>query len=252
MNPKIKEIINFIETTVKDSGFNRLIIGLSGGIDSAVVASLSVKAIGKENVIGVMMPYITSNPDSLAHAKLLATGLNIQYFINPITDMVDSYFDKFEPNATPLRKGNYMARTRMCILYDLSAKHNALVVGTSNFSEIYVGYCTQYGDSACAFEPIAHLLKTQVYEIASDLNIPPEIINKKPSADLWNGQTDEQELGITYKTLDKILRLMFFENKNKDEIMEQGIPENEYNLVMKKVKGSEFKRRMPLIMSYEL
>ena len=245
MNHKIAEMISFIKTTTKSCGFDKLIIGLSGGIDSAVVAALSVKALGEDNVFGVMMPYKSSNPDSLAYAKLLAEGLKIRYFVYPITDMVDAYFDKFEPNPTPLRKGNFMARTRMCVLYDLSAKYNALVVGTSNFSEIYVGYCTQYGDSACAFEPIAHLLKTQVYEVAAELDIPHEIMNKKPTADLWDGQTDEKELGITYKTLDKILNLMFFENKTKEEILNQGISENEYELVVKKVKGSEFKRRMP-------
>ena len=246
MDQRISKITEFIKTTTYSAGFKKLILGLSGGIDSSVVASLATKAIGTENVIGVMMPYKSSNPDSLEHAKMLADSLNLKYYIYPITKIVDAYFDMYQPDASSLRRGNFMARIRMCTLFDLSAKFEALVVGTSNFSELYIGYCTQFGDSACAFEPIAHLLKTQVYELASELNIPTQIINKKPTADLWNGQTDEQELGITYKTLDKILFQHFFENKNKDEILRQGISEEEYELVIRKVKASEFKRRMPL------
>ena len=271
---EIVNITSFIYDTVKSAGYERVILGLSGGLDSAVVAGLCTLALSKVNVIAVMMPYKNSHPDSLAHAKLLVDFLGIESFIVPVTEMVDTYFDWFESEADMLRRGNRIARERMCILYDLSSKYKALVVGTSNKSEIYSGYCTQFGDSASAFEPIAHLYKTEVYEIASTIKIPEVIIDKKPTADLWEGQTDENELGITYNELDKILYLLLDEEKDvvdisdgrrgvgslrpapnsvvdisdgqKEYILSQGISEFSYDLVIKKINNSSFKRRMPL------
>jgi NAD+ synthase len=248
MQNEIKKILGFIQSTVSATGLKKVILGLSGGLDSAVVATLCQHALGSENVIGVMMPYKDSNPDSLAHAIILAEKLSITHEIKPITDMVDTYFDANDRDATHLRRGNLMARMRMSILFDLSAKYQALVVGTSNISEIYTGYCTIYGDSACAFEPIGHLYKTEVFQMADTLNVPDVIKNKRPSADLWGGQTDEDELGITYARLDHILRLMFVEKKDKTQIISSGVTESEYDLVSRKITGSKFKRQMPTMM----
>ncbi|MBL7149296.1 MAG: NAD(+) synthase, partial [Candidatus Cloacimonetes bacterium] len=163
---EIKKITEFIKLQLIKAGFTKLIVGLSGGIDSSVTAALCVKAVGKENVFGVMLPYRKSHPNSLAHAKQVAKQLGIKYEIVDISSMVDAYFDKYVADADILRKGNRIARERMCVLYDLSAKYKALVAGTGNKSELMVGYCTQYGDNACAFEPIGHLYKTEVLKLA--------------------------------------------------------------------------------------
>jgi len=248
MQNKINQIVDFIRSTVSATGLKKVILGISGGLDSAVVAALCQRALGSENVMGVMMPYKNSCPDSLAHAIVLTDELEIAYKIKPITEIVDAYFDIFEKDATPLRRGNFMARVRMTILYDLSAKNQALVVGTSNISEIYTGYCTIYGDAACAFEPIGHLYKTEVFKMAIALGIPNVIINKKPSADLWVGQSDEDDLGITYNRLDYILKLMFEEKKNKTELLSMVISESEYDLIIRKIETSRFKRQMPTMM----
>jgi NAD+ synthase len=248
MQNKIQQILDFIGSTVSETGLKKVILGISGGLDSAVVATLCQRSLGSENVIGVMMPYRTSSPDSLAHAMILANELAIEYKIVPITDMVDAYFETNYQDASPLRRGNYMARMRMSVLYDMSAKNHALVVGTSNISEIYTGYCTIYGDAACAFEPIGHLYKTEVFELANLLNVPDVIIKKRPSADLWIGQSDEDDLGITYTRLDQILQLMFVEKLNKKEQFSLGITESEYEIVTRKINSSKFKRQMPTMM----
>ena len=243
---ELNKIYSFVQSAVKNAGYQKVILGLSGGIDSSLAAALCGNALGNQNVIGIMMPYKNSNPLSLQHAKLIANTFKITYEIITITNMVDAYFDEFEPEANMLRRGNRMARERMCILYDLSAKYKALVVGTSNKSEIYAGYCTQYGDSACAFEPFAHLYKSEVREIAVMLNIPAEIINKPPTADLWEGQTDEKEMGISYPLLDEILFYLIDEKMEKTEIMKKGFSEEMVDLVLKKIEKSEFKRKLPL------
>ena len=154
LNEQVVLIMEFIKRQLVSAGFSKLIIGLSGGIDSSVTAALCVKAVGSDNVFGVMLPYHKSHPDSLNDALEVAEVLGIKHEVIDISPMVDSYFDKYAPNANILRKGNRIARERMCVLYDLSAKYDALVAGTGNLSELMVGYCTQYGDSACAFEPI--------------------------------------------------------------------------------------------------
>jgi len=245
---EIDKITDFIRTEMRKAGFSKLVVGLSGGIDSAVTATMSVKAIGKENVFGVMMPYRKSHPDSLKHAIELAEFLQINYRVIDISPMVDIYFETYEKDAESLRRGNRMARERMCVLYDLSAKHKALVAGTGNKSELLIGYCTQYGDSACAFEPIGHLFKTEVKRIAEILGIPDAIIDKNPTADLWEGQTDEEEMGITYRKLDEILYHLFDLNMTKEEVFTLGFSEEEINNVMAMNKNSEFKRKMPAIL----
>ena len=239
-------IVSFIKKYVHNAGLKKGIIGLSGGLDSSVSAYLTVEALGKENVIVAIMPYKTLFSTNVEDAKLIAHNLGIKYYIREITQMVDSYFDEYEKNANKVRRGNRMARERMCILYDLSAKENALVIGTGNKTELYLGYVTQFGDSACAIEPLGHLYKTEVLQLAKLLKIPSQIINKTPSADLWQGQTDENELGIKYKIADEILYYILDENLSNEEIIKKGFSIDKINHIKNLMKKSEFKRRMPL------
>lgn len=243
---EIEKITEFIKQQLNKAGFTKLIVGLSGGIDSSVTAALCVKAIGKENVFGVMLPYRKSHPDSLEHAKQVAERLEIKYEVVDISQMVDVYFKKYAADADILRKGNRIARERMCVLYDLSAKYKALVAGTGNKSELMVGYCTQYGDSACAFEPIGHLYKTEVLKLAKILNLPDSVINKKPTADLWEDQTDEDEMGITYKELDEILYQMLDQEMEYEDLI-ASFSKDIIDKVKRMIQVSEFKRNTPPI-----
>ena len=240
------ELIEFLRENFKKAGFSKAVLGLSGGIDSALVAYLLRDALGKENVLAIMMPYKSSNPDSLNHAKLVIEDLGINSKTIEITDMIDAYF-KNEEEATSLRMGNKMARERMSILFDYSSKENALVVGTSNKTEIYLGYSTQFGDSACALNPIGDLYKTNIWDLSRYLKIPNELIEKKPSADLWEGQTDEQEMGLTYKEADQVLYRMLEENKKVEEVLAEGFNKDLVDNIVRRMNRSEYKRRMPLI-----
>lgn len=240
------ELVEFLRESFKKAGFSKAVLGLSGGIDSALVAYLLRDALGKENVLAIMMPYKSSNPDSLNHAKLVVEDLGINSKTIEITDMIDAYF-KNEEEATSLRMGNKMARERMSILFDYSSKENALVVGTSNKTEIYLGYSTQFGDSACALNPIGDLYKTNIWDLSRYLKIPNELIEKKPSADLWEGQTDEQEMGLTYKEADQILYRMLEENKKVEEVLTEGFNKDLVDNIVRRMNRSEYKRRMPLI-----
>lgn len=240
------ELVEFLRESFKKAGFSKAVLGLSGGIDSALVAYLLRDALGKENVLAIMMPYKSSNPDSLNHAKLVVEDLGINSKTIEITDMIDAYF-KNEKEATSLRMGNKMARERMSILFDYSSKENALVVGTSNKTEIYLGYSTQFGDSACALNPIGDLYKTNIWDLSRYLKIPDELIEKKPSADLWEGQTDEQEMGLTYKEADQVLYRMLEENKKVEEVLAEGFNKDLVDNIVRRMNRSEYKRRMPLI-----
>ena len=240
------ELVEFLRENFKKAGFSKAVLGLSGGIDSALVAYLLRDALGKENVLAIMMPYKSSNPDSLNHAKLVIEDLKINSKTIEITDMIDAYF-KNEKEASSLRMGNKMARERMSILFDYSSKENALVVGTSNKTEIYLGYSTQFGDSACALNLIGDLYKTNIWDLSRYLKIPNELIEKKPSADLWEGQTDEQEMGLTYKEADQVLYRMLEENKTVEEILAEGFNKDLVDNIVRRMNRSEYKRRMPLI-----
>ena len=240
------ELVEFLRENFKKAGFSKAVLGLSGGIDSALVAYLLRDALGKENVLAIMMPYKSSNPDSLNHAKLVIEDLKINSKTIEITDMIDAYF-KNEKEASSLRMGNKMARERMSILFDYSSKENALVVGTSNKTEIYLGYSTQFGDSACALNPIGDLYKTNIWDLSRYLKIPNELIEKKPSADLWEGQTDEQEMGLTYKEADQVLYRMLEENKTVEEVLAEGFNKDLVDNIVRRINRSEYKRRMPLI-----
>ena len=238
------KIISFIKDYIYKNGFKNGIIGVSGGIDSALVLALTVEALGKENVFALLMPYKLSSEDSLKDGKIICEKLGIKYEIIDISPSVDAYFKKY-PTDNPLQIGNKCARERMSVLYDFSERKNALVVGTSNKSEILIGYATQYGDAAAAFLPIGDLYKTQVFEFSKILEIPISIINKKPSADLWEKQTDEDEIGLIYKDLDKILYNMVDLNKDDSSLIELGFAKDKINRVRALMRSSEFKRIMP-------
>lgn len=239
-------LVGFVREEVYKVGVKKAVLGLSGGIDSALVAFLAAEALGPENVHAVIMPYRTSNPESEAHAKLAADQLGINCSVIEITSMVDAYFDLF-PDADNMRRGNKMARERMTILYDHSAALSALVLGTSNKTELLLGYGTLYGDMASALNPIGDIYKTQVWQLSAEMGVPQAIIDKKPSADLWAGQTDEQELGFTYREVDELLFAMVDLRMSRDELIAKGFAADFIDKIHGKVQNSHFKRRLPII-----
>ena len=239
-------LVGFIRDEVTKVGVTKGILGLSGGIDSALVAYLAAEALGPENVFAVTMPYRTSNPESEAHARLVAGRLGINYQVVEITSMVDSYFELF-PEADNMRRGNKMARERMTILYDHSAAVGALVLGTSNKTELLLGYGTLHGDMASALNPIGDIYKSQVWALSEEMGVPREVIDKKPSADLWAGQTDEQELGFSYREADELLYRMVDKRMTRDELIAAGFAPQFIDKLAGKVQNSHFKRRLPVI-----
>lgn len=239
-------LTGFIHSEITRAGFTRAVIGLSGGIDSALSCALAVQALGCENVLAVKMPYKSSNPDSSDHAQILIDQLDIPYTTIEITDMVDPLFAQ-DPDITKLRKGNIMARERMIVLYDQSEVFKGLVVGTSNKTEILLGYSTQFGDAASAINPIGDLYKTQVRQLSRAMDIPSEILDKAPSADLWEGQTDEDELGFTYEEVDKLLYLLVDQRYSPQECVEEGFSEKFVNTVVRRVQHTQYKRMQPPI-----
>lgn len=241
-----KMLVDFLREEVHKVGFKKVILGLSGGIDSALVAFLAAKAFGPENVYTVMMPYKTSSKESVDHAELVvkATGINTKKV--EITPMVDAYFAMNE-DMSSLRKGNMMARTRMCVLFDNSAKEGAMVLGTSNKTELLLGYSTQFGDSAAAINPIGDLYKAQIWALSEYMGVPKEIINKKPSADLWEGQTDEQELGFSYQTADEVLYYLVDERLTSEEIVALGYDKKIVETIVRRMKMAQYKRKLPVI-----
>lgn len=239
-------LISFIREKVMAAGFSRGILGISGGLDSAVSAALSAKALGSQNVLGVMLPYRAAGRHDIHRATMLARELHIPTKIINITPMIDCYYMLF-PETSPIRKGNKIARERMAVLFDLSAAEQALVLGTSNKSERLLGYGTIYGDMACGFNPLGDLYKSQVQMLAVHLKIPEEILAKKPSAGLWAGQTDEEELGFGYAVADPILALLVDYKKKPDEIETLGYERDVIHKIASLVKASRFKREMPPI-----
>lgn len=241
-----KILTGFIHSEITRVGFSRAVVGLSGGVDSALSCCLAVEALGAENVLAVRMPYKTSSQDSLDHAQLLIDALGIPSKTIEITPMVDPLLDQI-PDDALVRRGNVMARMRMIILYDQSADFNGLVVGTGNKTEILLGYSTQYGDSACAINPIGDLYKAQVRQLAKAMGVPDVIIEKAPSADLWAGQTDEDELGFTYNEADKLLYLLVDQRYRPEECIEAGFSEAFVREVIRRIQRNHFKRVMPPI-----
>ena len=239
-------LTGFLREEIQKVGLNKGVLGLSGGIDSALVAFLAAEALGPENVHAVCMPYKSSNPESEAHARLVSETCGIRFSVVPITPMVDAYFESF-PDADNMRRGNKMARERMTILFDHSAAHSALVLGTSNKTELLLGYGTLFGDMASALNPIGDLYKTQVWQLSEAMGVPREVIEKKPSADLWAGQTDEQELGFTYREVDELLYQMVDQRASRDELLAAGFDAAFVDDIRRKVQNSHFKRRLPVI-----
>jgi NAD+ synthase len=241
-----KILTGFIQTEIHRVGFTKALLGLSGGIDSALVCYLAAEALGPKNVLAVRMPYKTSSQDSLDHAQLVIDKLGINSLTIPITEMVDPLINRF-PEMENRRKGNIMARQRMIILFDQSEAFKGLVLGTGNKTEILLGYSTLYGDSACAINPVGDLYKTQVRHLSKALNIPTPLIDKAPSADLWVGQTDEGELGFTYEEADQLLFLLIDERFTPEECVEAGFSESFVKAVIQRVRKNQFKRVLPPI-----
>lgn len=246
LNWKMAEDIltRFISTEVRRAGFDKIVIGLSGGIDSALAAFLAVKALGEDNVLAYSMPYKTSSPESTEHACEMADFLEIPLQTIDISAPVDRFFDS-RPGIDALRKGNVMARMRMITLFDAAAENNALVLGTGNKTEILLGYSTLFGDSACSLNPVGDLYKTQVWAFSAFLNLPESVIAKAPSADLWIGQTDEDELGVSYELADAILHKMIDLRKSVHEIAVMGFKKSLIELIAERVRKNHFKRVLP-------
>jgi len=241
----VKIITTFIREYVEKAGKKRVIIGLSGGIDSSVVLKLSVDALGKENVFSIFLPDISTPLHEFEHSRLMARITGANYKIMDISEIVHSIVGKNELDKITL--GNIKARLRMIYLYRHANALNALVCGTSNKTELMLGYFTKYGDGGCDFMPIGDLYKTQVYQIARYLEIPEEIIKKPPTAGLWKGQTDEEEIGLPYDKIDKIL--YGIERRRKiDEIARIADVEiKDVERILDMVRKNEHKRKLPVV-----
>ena len=249
-------IAEFIRGQLRQAGFERAVLGLSGGIDSALVAYLVAEAIGAERLLCVLMPYRTSSPASRGDAEEVVRRLGCASELIEITAMVDGYFGAggvpgagghADLEAAPLRRGNFMARMRMAVLYDRSVTWGGLVVGTGNKTEALIGYTTLFGDSACAFNPVGDLYKSQVRQLSAAIGVPASIIGKAPSADLWPGQTDETEAGFSYPSLDRLLFWRIDKRRSVEECVALGYERAMVERVDRMVAGAEFKRQVPPI-----
>ncbi|MEX2153156.1 MAG: NAD+ synthase [Gemmatimonadaceae bacterium] len=238
-------LVHFIKHEMAQRGFSRALIGISGGVDSAVTAFLAARALGPRNVIGVRMPYKSSSKESLDHAQTVIDALGIESCTVDITAAVDGYL-RSDPNAEPGRRGNVMARMRMIVLFDLSAKHQAIPLGTGNKTERLFGYFTWHADDAPPINPLGDLFKTQVWTLARHLSVPEDIVSKPPTADLVLGQTDEGDFGITYAKADEILNWMLAGYK-PSELIERGFNEPDVQLVRKRLESTHWKRRLPTV-----
>jgi NAD+ synthase len=248
INPALarKILTGFIRSETTRAGFDRAVVGLSGGVDSALTCTLAAEALGPENVMAVRLPYRISSPESLEHAELVIEMTSVQEVTVPISDAADVLLDGI-PEDQQVRRGNIMARMRMIVLYDQSADFRGLVIGTGNKTELLLGYTTQFGDAASAINPLGDLYKTQVRQLAVEMGIPEVILEKPPSADLWIGQTDEGELGFTYEEVDRLLYLLVDRRHSQDDCVEVGFDRQFVESVVELVRRNHFKRVMPPI-----
>ena len=236
----------FLAAEVKKAGFENVVLGLSGGLDSTVVAYLCTRAFPADKVHALILPYKTSNQENLRHADMVARTLKIKCRTFDISPMIDSFFSN-DSSADVNRRGNRMARERMCFLYDYSSKHKALVIGTSNKTELLLGYGTIFGDLASAINPIGDLYKTQIRQLAGYLGVPQEIINKPPSADLWTGQTDEAEIGYSYAEIDRLLFFLVDQRYSFEMLRDLKFSARMIEDIQQRLQKSQFKRRPPII-----
>jgi NAD+ synthase len=234
----------FLRDGLAASGFDSLVVGLSGGIDSAVAAGLAVRALGPDRILGVMMPYATSSEASLTDAAAVAAALGMRTEKVEITSMAEAFLADVPADAL-LRRGNVMARCRMVVLYDRSARDGSLVLGTGNRTEGLLGYTTLYGDNACALNPIGQLYKTEIRLLAAHLGLPDPVITKAPSADLWTGQSDEEELGFTYAEADRLLHHMVDREMDDGALAELGFAPGLVTKVRDRMRAMTYKRQLP-------
>ena len=239
-----EQLITFLKNEVSNAGLQRATVGLSGGLDSAIVAILCKEAFGA-NMSCVLMPSHYSSDESIKDAVELCKKFDIDYEVVEIAPMVEA-FEKFM-DGDKLRIGNFSARMRMSVLYDVSARDKSLVVGTSNKSAILLGYGTIFGDVACAINPIGEMYKSDEYEFGKFLGVTDTILNKKPSADLWEGQSDEDELGYTYKQMDEVLKKLVDKGISKEELVSNGVEEELVNMLIHRMKSNAFKGKLPTI-----
>ncbi len=239
-------LVRFLkDEVIRRRNVHKAILGLSGGVDSAVVAYLCARAFGPENVFAFRMPYKISSEESILHANLVVEDLGIQARTFEITGMVDGYIAG-EPDISPSRLGNVCARSRMIVLFDQSAKLGGLPIGTGNKSERLFGYYTWHADDSPPINPLGDLFKSQVWELARELGVPTQIVDKPASADLIKGQTDESDFGITYVRADRILNYMI-QGYSRAKLIAMGFGEEEVNLVWKRIDGTHWKRRLPTV-----
>ena len=245
----IETIENFLKAKLTDSGLSGYVVGLSGGIDSSVSAALATRALGNSKVLGILMPYRLSSESSLNDARALSEKFGIKHRVVEISPMIDAYFESID-ESNRLRAGNKMARERMSILFDIAHQEKRLVLGTGNRTEVCLGYTTWYGDSACSVNPIGELYKTELREVAKIVGVPQSIVDKAPSADLWVGQTDEGEIGVTYEQIDRLLvRIVDDGETSIDALEKEGARAADINRVLSLINGNGFKRRLPEIAS---
>lgn len=238
---------SFIADGNRSAGTDGMVLGLSGGVDSALSAALATRALGPEHVHAFILPYKTSSPESSADAQAVAEVFGFSPRIIDISQMVDAYFDVHETEAGNVRRGNIMARIRMAVLFDQAKRLGSLVLGTSNKTEILLGYSTIFGDNASSINPLGDLFKQQVWQLSEHLGVPEQVISKQPSADLWPGQTDESELGFSYALADEVLYLMFNQGLSTEEVVEAGYPQEAVERIDQLERRNRYKRRLMLI-----